>query len=151
MSVPDSGRAAARADLCRLLAACYYLPGPEFGEERVFDAMRQAAAGVAPDVSDAVDALGTAFEAQPLQDLQVDYTALFLSPAGASATPYASLWIGGNDPARDGDVRDCRAQVFPEPGDAPADQRIEVTGGPSRRQRPRPCCFRSARSSDRRR
>ena len=61
--------------------------------------MRQAAAGVAPDVSDAVDALGTAFEAQPLQDLQVDYTALFLSPAGAAATPYASLWIAGNDPA----------------------------------------------------
>ena len=44
MSGSDVKRIAARADLCRLLAACYYQPGPEFAEERVFDSMRVAAA-----------------------------------------------------------------------------------------------------------
>ena len=33
----------AREDLCRFLAACYYQPGPEFAEEKVFDSMLAAA------------------------------------------------------------------------------------------------------------
>lgn len=99
MSDPDARRAAARADLCRFLAACYYLPGPEFAEERVFDAMRTAAANIDAGIAEAVDALGHAFDGTALQDLQVDYTALFLSPTGPVATPYESFWIGGKDPA----------------------------------------------------
>ena len=99
MSDPDAIRAAARADLCRFLAACYYLPGPEYAEERVFDSMREAAAKLDPALAESVGALGSAFEAAPLQDLQVDYTALFLNPTGPLATPYESFWIGGKDPA----------------------------------------------------
>lgn len=99
MSDPDAMRAAARADLCRFLAACYYQPGPEFAEEQVFDAMRAAAADVDAGLAEAVDALGRAFDDTAMQDLRVDYTGLFLSPTGQVAAPYESFWIGGKDPA----------------------------------------------------
>ena len=39
----DLDRGLAREDLCRLPAACYYQPGQEFAEERVFDFMLGAA------------------------------------------------------------------------------------------------------------
>jgi TorA maturation chaperone TorD len=84
MTEPDSNRDAARADLCRLLAACYYEPGPEFAEERVFDAMRAAAALVDAEL---------AADARRLEDLLVDYTRLFLGPVAAPARPYGSVWL----------------------------------------------------------
>ena len=97
MSDPAAVRAAARADLCRFLAACYYLPGPEFAEEHVFDSMRDAAAKLDPDFAEPVDALGRAFAATPLQDLQVDYTALFLNPTGSIAGSLAVKVGSGDD------------------------------------------------------
>ena len=39
----DLDNGSAREDLCRYLAACYYQPGPEFSEEKVFDSMLAAA------------------------------------------------------------------------------------------------------------
>jgi hypothetical protein len=36
MAARDPRKAAARADLCRFLAACYYELGPEFAEEKLF-------------------------------------------------------------------------------------------------------------------
>ena len=98
MSDSDVKRIAARADLCRLLAACYYQPGPEFAEERVFDSMRTAAAEIDADMASLVDALATGFSAQPLEELQIDYTRLFLNPTGPLASPYESAWIAGRDP-----------------------------------------------------
>lgn len=99
MSDVDVRRVAARADLCRFLAACYYLPGPEFAEERIFDSMRTAAAHLEAGIAEAVESLGRDFDTTPLQGLQIDYTALFLNPTGPLATPYESFWIGGRDPA----------------------------------------------------
>ena len=98
MPDPAFERAAARADLCRLLAACYYQPGPEFTEEGVFQLMRAAAESVDADLAGRVGRLAEAFVAQPSEPLQVDYTRLFLSPNGAPAAPYESVWIGGKDP-----------------------------------------------------
>ena len=98
MSDSDVKRIAARADLCRLLAACYYQPGPEFAEERVFDAMQIAAAEIDADMESLARAMGEAFTAQPLDELQVDYTRLFLNPSGPLAAPYESAWIAGRDP-----------------------------------------------------
>ena len=95
---PELKRAAAQADLCRLLAACFYQPGPEFGEEDVFGAMEIAARDAQPAVVPLVRAMGEDFAKQPMQALQVDYTALFLNPSGALASPYESAWIGGKDP-----------------------------------------------------
>jgi TorA maturation chaperone TorD len=98
MPESDLRRIAARADLCRLLAACYYQPGPEFAEERVFDSMRTAGAEVDSDLAALAQALAKAFDAQPPEELQIDYTRLFLNPAGSIAAPYESAWIAGKDP-----------------------------------------------------
>jgi TorA maturation chaperone TorD len=100
MSDSDVKRIAARADLCRLLAACFYQPGPEFAEERVFEAMRTAAGEVEAGMALLAEAVGAAFDAQPLEELQVDYTRLFLNPTGPLAAPYESAWLAGRDPMR---------------------------------------------------
>lgn len=99
MTRPPGGIAAARADLCRLLAACYYEPGPEFLEERLFDSMRKAAAAVDPALAELAVAVGASFEGTPMLDLRVEYTRLFLNPTGPISPPYESAWIGGKDPA----------------------------------------------------
>jgi TorA maturation chaperone TorD len=93
MPVDDFASLAARADLARLLAACYYLPGPEFAEEGLFDSLVSAASGVGPELASLARRLGQAFAASDLQALQVDYTRLFLGPAGAPARPYGSVWL----------------------------------------------------------
>lgn len=90
--VIDAG--VAREDLCRFLAACYYEPGPEFVEERLFDSMRDAASRVDPGFGASACRLGEAFVALDLESLLVDYTRLFLGPAGAPARPYGALWLG---------------------------------------------------------
>ena len=91
MPEPDSD--AARADLCRLLAACYYEPGPEFAEEKVFDAMRDAATRIDADLAAQARRVGHAFAAASLEELLVDYTRLFLGPVQALARPYGSVWL----------------------------------------------------------
>ncbi|MGZ8273104.1 MAG: TorD/DmsD family molecular chaperone [Burkholderiaceae bacterium] len=116
MSDHDARRSAARADLCRFLAACYYLPGPEFAEERVFDSMREAAAKLDPAFAEPVDALGRAFASAPLQELQVDYTALFLNPTGAAAMPYESFWVAGKDPMRTQEATEAVRRFYAEAG-----------------------------------
>ncbi|MCC7218255.1 MAG: hypothetical protein IT517_15870, partial [Burkholderiales bacterium] len=63
---------AARADLCRYLAACYYEPTPAFAEERMFAAMLAAAAPLGDAYAAPVRRLGEAFAATALQDLLVD-------------------------------------------------------------------------------
>jgi TorA maturation chaperone TorD len=93
MSGTDVDRLGARADLARLLAACFYEPGPELAEERVFDALAQAAAGVDPALADGAGRLGAAFAAADLQTLLIDYTRLFLGPVDPRARPYGSVWL----------------------------------------------------------
>lgn len=92
----DQDKGAARADLCRLLAACYYQPGPEFAEEKVFDAMLGAASRI--DAALAVHArrLGEEFAGEDPAALLVDYTRLFLGPVDMLAKPYGSAWLGGD-------------------------------------------------------
>jgi TorA maturation chaperone TorD len=89
---------AARADLCRLLAACYYEPGPELAEERVFATMCDAAARIDPALAAGAGRVGEAFASAEPQALLVDYTRLFLGPLEARAKPYGSVWLPG-DPA----------------------------------------------------
>ncbi len=88
----DLHRLAARADLSRLLAACYWQPGPEFVEERLFDSLEQAAAGVDAALAERARLLGPAFAQAEPQDLLIDYTRLFLGPGNALAQPYESVW-----------------------------------------------------------
>jgi len=93
MPTDDFDSLAARADLCRLLAACFYEPGPEFAEEKLFESMADAASRI--DVALAAQArrLGDAFAAEDPQELLVDYTRLFLGPIDALAQPYGSVWL----------------------------------------------------------
>jgi TorA maturation chaperone TorD len=95
MSDYDPERGAARENLCRFLAACYYEPGPEFAEERLFDSMHAAAAVLDPAWAALATRLGAAFAATDPQALLVDYTRLFLGPVNALARPYGSVWLTG--------------------------------------------------------
>lgn len=102
MLAPDSNgrleaREAARADLCRFIAACYYEPGPEFAEERLFETMALAASHVDDELAALANRLGEAFAAIPLQELLVDHARLFLGPVQALARPYASVWLTGEN------------------------------------------------------
>ncbi len=93
MSDYDPDQARAHADLCRFLAACYYEPGPEFVEEKLFDSMLAAASRLHPDLAEHARKLGAAFAEQDLQTLLVDYARLFLGPMEALAKPYGSSWL----------------------------------------------------------
>jgi TorA maturation chaperone TorD len=89
----DFAGLAARADLCRLLAACFYEQGAEFAEERVFDSMFEAASRVDAELAARAQRIGEAFFAEDPQDLLVDYTHLFLGPIATLAKPYGSVWL----------------------------------------------------------
>jgi TorA maturation chaperone TorD len=92
----DQGKA--REDLCRYLAACYYQPGPEFVEEKVFDSMLSAAIRIHPDLAAQARRLGEAFAAEGAEDLLLDYTRLFLGPNHIIAKPYGSVWLDQDGP-----------------------------------------------------
>lgn len=91
----DHERGAARESLCRFLAACYYEPGPEFAEEKVFDSMLDAARRLHPDLAARTQRLGAAFAAEKPASLLIDYTRLFLGPNQIIAKPYGSFWLEG--------------------------------------------------------
>lgn len=97
---PEPGRAAlareaARADLARFIAACYYEPGPEFAEEGLFGSIAAAAALVDGELAETAQRLGQAFANTGLESLLVDHTQLFLGPVQAAARPYAAVWLSG--------------------------------------------------------
>ena len=87
----------ARENLSRLLAACYYQPGPEFTEEKVFDSMLDAATRTHPKLAALAHNLGENYAAEGHDALLLDYTRLFLGPNRIVAKPYGSVWLeGGN-------------------------------------------------------
>jgi len=91
----DDDKGIARETLCRLLAACYYEPGPEFSEERVFDSMSDAALRIHPDLAARARRTGEAFSSEGSENLLLDYTRLFLGPNQVIAQPYGSVWMRG--------------------------------------------------------
>jgi TorA maturation chaperone TorD len=93
MSPDDLERGFARETLCRLLAACYYEPAPEFGEERVFETLQSAALAIDPALEAHARIMGKEFAARGPDDLLVDYTRLFLGPSQVMAKPYGSAWL----------------------------------------------------------
>lgn len=95
--MPDDARelGAARENLCRLLAACYYQPGPEYAEEQVFDTMLDAATRIHPDLAAHASRLGKEFSADGPGRLLIDYARLFLGPNHIIAKPYGSAWLSG--------------------------------------------------------
>jgi TorA maturation chaperone TorD len=91
--MPHQDPGTAREDLCRYLAACYYQPGPEFAEEKVFDSMLDAATRIHPDLVAGARRLGEEFAAEGADKLLLDYTRLFLGPMHIIAKPYGSVWL----------------------------------------------------------
>jgi TorA maturation chaperone TorD len=89
----DESNGTARADLCRFLAACYYEPGPEFAEERLFESMADAARRLDADFADRARRLGRHFVEAGPERLLLDYTRLFLGPLDIRAKPYGSVWL----------------------------------------------------------
>lgn len=116
---------AARADLARYVAACYYEPTQAFAEERLFDAMAAAAARIDPELAALATQLGPAFAAQPLGALLVDYTRLFLGPVQARAQPYASVWLGRASELMQAPALDVQA-LYAEAGFELADDFAEL-------------------------
>jgi TorA maturation chaperone TorD len=85
----------ARADVYRLLSACFYQPEEAFLEEEVFGQLKTSMAKVSPKtVPDAV-ALETSFKGVGLEALQLDYSRLFLGPVEILAKPYGSVYLDG--------------------------------------------------------
>lgn len=93
----DLEQGAARQDLCRYLAACYYQPGPEFAEEKVFDSMLAAATRIHADLAAHARRLGEEFAREGMENLLMDYTRLFLGPTHTLARPYGSVWLEGEN------------------------------------------------------
>ena len=91
----DFEKGTARENLCRFLAACYYQPGTEFAEEKVFDSMLDAATRIHPRLAAHARRLGEGFSAEEPESLLVDYTRLFLGPGSIVAKPYGSVWLDG--------------------------------------------------------
>lgn len=93
----DLDRGVARENLSRLLAACYYQPGPEFAEEKVFDSMLAAAVRIHPELAADARRLGEDYSAEGHDALLLDYTRLFLGPNQIIAKPYGSVWLEGQN------------------------------------------------------
>ena len=93
----DLDRGIARENLSRLLSACYYEPGPEFTEEKVFDSMLQAATRLDPQLAALAGQLGEDCAAEGQEALLLDYTRLFLGPNHIAAKPYGSIWLEGQN------------------------------------------------------
>src|SRR3990172_3999845 len=91
----DLEKGTARENLCRFLAACYYQPGPEFAEEKVFDSMLDAATRIHPELAAHATRLGEDYAAEGHDALLLDYTRLFLGPNQSIAAPYGSIWLEG--------------------------------------------------------
>jgi len=93
----DLDRGIARENLSRLLAACYYEPGPEFAQEQVFVSMLEAATRIHPQLAPYATRLGADYSAEGHDALLLDYTRLFLGPNHIIAKPYGSVWLEGQN------------------------------------------------------
>ncbi len=84
-----------RADVYRLLSACYCKPGQEFIEEGL---AKNLAAALEPVYSEAVSLaknMDEALAAHSVQDILIDYSALFVGPLQLIAPPYGSTYLEG--------------------------------------------------------
>lgn len=85
----------ARADVYRLLSACFYQPEEIFLEEELFGQLKMSLARVSPHIVPDAIALETSFKAIDLEALLLDYSRLFLGPFEILAKPYGSVYLDG--------------------------------------------------------
>ncbi len=101
MAGHDAKRAAAREDLCRLLAACYYEPDDELAQARPFESMLVAARRIDPHLAEAAGRLAEAFAGQDTAALRMDYRRLFEQTGPAPASPFGSHWLDSDPGGRE--------------------------------------------------
>ena len=75
----------------RLLSALFYLPEQE--TDGILNNLSDWSAGFSDDFSEKAKKLEAEFQKIELQDLQVEYSKLFVGPFDIFAPPYASLYI----------------------------------------------------------
>lgn len=85
----------ARADVYRLLSACYYQPEVAFLEEEVFTQLKTALAKASPSGVMKAAGLDDCFRASGVATLILDYSRLFLGPFDILAKPYGSVYLDG--------------------------------------------------------
>ncbi len=85
----------ARADVYRLLSACFYQPEEIFLEEELFGQLKTAMAKVSPQRVPDGASLESSFRKTGLEALQLDYSRLFLGPFEIPAKPYGSVYLDG--------------------------------------------------------
>ena len=84
-----------KADICRLLSACYYEPTETFLEEDVFGQLSQLLSLVSSDLSTCAKDMETVFRKNGVDALLKEYTYLFLGPFEIPAKPYGSVYLDG--------------------------------------------------------
>lgn len=87
----------ARANVYRLLSACYYQPEEAFLEEDIFGQLKTATATVGAERQSDVAAMEDTFRESGFEALMLDYTRLFLGPFSILAKPYGSIYLDGEN------------------------------------------------------
>ncbi|MFZ2948856.1 MAG: molecular chaperone TorD family protein, partial [Desulfuromonadaceae bacterium] len=84
---------AAREDVYRLLAACFYPPSPELIEESCCATLAALLETVAPDAAQYASEAGVAGSTGSLDSLAVEHARLFIGPFQLVAPPYGSIYL----------------------------------------------------------
>lgn len=87
----------AKADVYRLLSACYYEPEEAFLEEDIFGQLEQALMVLDSERAADAQAMGSYFRETTHEDLRIDYARLFLGPFNIQAKPYGSVYQDGGN------------------------------------------------------
>jgi len=90
-------RVHAKANVYRMLSACYYEPEKAFLEENVFGQLEQALSVLDSERAADAQAMGECFRESSYEDLRIDYTRLFLGPFDIVSKPYGSVYLDGGN------------------------------------------------------
>ena len=115
----------ARADVYRLLSACYYQPEDAFLEEEVFAQLKTALAKACPSGVMEAAGLGDCFRTSGVEALILDYSQLFLGPFDILAKPYGSVYLDGEKIVM-GDSTMQALELYREGGFDVADDFLEM-------------------------
>lgn len=84
---------AAREDIYRLLAACYYSPAPELLEEDCCTALATLLDGITPEAAQYAASAAVAARNSTIEALAVEHARLFIGPFQLVAPPYGSIYL----------------------------------------------------------
>lgn len=90
-------RLRAKANVYRLLSACYYEPEVALLEEDVFGQIQSALSVLSGDLAESAARLAASFRKAGPDALTLDHTRLFLGPFDVRAKPYGSVYLDGEN------------------------------------------------------